>query len=223
MGTGFWQQIKQARGRIFTASQTAVIAEKQAQERARQRARRTPVYSFLGGAFGFALSFLLAVSSAAENLSLLLVLTLLRLIAGGLAGFFLVFFVDLAAADRGRKTWTAWLWGGLSGSGIFALLLYFDALLRVSAADTTLSLAIVAGALWGFPAGLGRVWMLKYGRSWWQSVPLIALACGLTLMLVSQIYPVLNNAPVITVFLSGAMVPFAIFSSAHLAEPREER
>lgn len=220
---GSGSKLSKLEAEYLTASQTAVIAEKQAQERARQHARRTPVFSFLGGAIGFALSFLLEASSAVENQNLLLTLMLLRLIAGGLAGFFLVFLVDLAAADRGRKMWAAWLWGSLAGSGIFGLLLYFDTLLRVSAADTTLPLAVLAGALWGFPAGLGRVWMLKRGRSWWQSVPLIALACGLTLMLISQIYPALEDAPAITVFLSGAIVPFSIFVAAHLAEPGEER
>jgi energy-coupling factor transporter ATP-binding protein EcfA2 len=202
--------------RFIKASQAAIIAEEQAQAEARRRARRTPVFSFFGGALGFALSFLLAASPEVENQSLLLVLTLLRLVAGGLAGFFLVFLVDLTTTSENR---IAWLWGGLAGSLVFALLLYFDSLLRATATNSGLLFAALAGMLWGFPAGLGRVWMRKGAQSWWQIVLVSAILCGLGLMLASQVYPVLADALALTVFLSGALVPLAIFVAAHLADP----
>ena len=209
---------------FLTASRAALIAEEQAQAQARRRARRTPVYSFLGGALGFALSFLLLASPTVENQVLLLALTVLRLVAGGLAGFFLVFLVDLAKASVGRREWMAWFGGGMAGGVVFALLLYFDALLRESAANIDLLyVAVAAGLAWGFPAGLGRVWMLKNGRSRWQIVPTIAILCGLVLMLANQVNPVLADAPAWIVFLSGAVMPLAIFVSAHLADPEGER
>jgi len=102
---------------------------------------------------------------------------------------------------------------------VFALLVYFDTLLRETAASTGLSYAALTGMVWGFPIGLGRVWMLKGSHSRWQIIPVIALLCGLVLMLVDQLNPVLADASTLTVFLPGTVVPFAILVAAHLADP----
>lgn len=216
-------RLSELENRFLAESRNAIKAEERARQKAHQRAQRIPAYSLLGGASAFALSFLLVGSPAVENQDLLLVLTLLRLTAGGLAGFFLVFLVDLAVTRIGWRDWTPWLLGGLSGSLVFALLLYFDTLLRVSSVDATLPYAAAAGALWGLPAGLGRVWMLHDNPSQWRIILFTAFLCGLVLMLIARASSVFGDITDMATFLTGAVVPFGILMAAHLADSGEGR
>jgi energy-coupling factor transporter ATP-binding protein EcfA2 len=217
-------QLSELEKSFLEESRAALLAEEEARRKERQRALRMPLFTLLGGAVGYSFSFLLASSPTVQNPSLLLVLTLLRLSVGGLSGFFLILLADMAAGETlAEKRRMSWLLGGLGGSGSFAFLLYFDALLGQSALGPGLLSAAAQGALWGFPAGLGRVWMLRSKRPWWQTVPSIAVICGIVLMLADQLGLASGGSPALIALLAGSIMPSAVLLAAHLADPDKVR
>jgi hypothetical protein len=149
--------------------------------------------------------------------------TLLWVLPGAVAGFLLVVLVDIGVSSyRGRYSWGQWLLGGVGGSVAFAFLLIYNTLLTTPGTDLAgrLLLAALQGSLWGFPSGLGRVWMLRTSKSAWQTLPQISLACGIALLIGRLFGQSFGEAPLWAVALSGALIPFVILGAANLSRIR---
>lgn len=211
---------------FLAASEEAILAEERAKVSDRQRTRRSGLFGMFGGAIGFSFSFLFMYSSQIENQSLLAVLTLFRGLLGALGGLLFILLVDMTmAAYQGQRNWIAWLCGGLGGGIAFASLLFLDSLLKTNGPDNLffIILVMIVGAVWGFSAGMGRVWLSKTERPLWQTLPIISLGTGLVLIIVDQLGNIYEDTSLISIVIVGALFPLSILVAAQIAENLPEK
>lgn len=216
-------QLDELETTFLIESRLALQAEERAREEERQQTRRAALFGLLGGGIVYPLVLRLAYSPQIQNQSLLNTFTLLWVLPGAVAGFLLVVLVDIGVSSyRGRYSWGQWLLGGVGGSVAFAFLLIYNTLLTTPGTDLAgrLLLAALQGSLWGFPSGLGRVWMLRTSKSAWQTLPQISLACGIALLIGQLFGQSFGEAPLWAVALSGALIPFVILGAANLSRIR---
>jgi hypothetical protein len=196
------------------------VREKARQETVRQlqSVRNSALRGLLGGALGFSLAFLLTYASQIFDRSLLPYLAALRAIPGGMAGLVFVLFVDLGLASyRGARRPGLWLTATLAGAGGFMLALLVNALLRSVQGIAALSLVALEGAAWGAAAGLGAAWAITSRRPAWQTLPGVAILCGLVLALLDPIGAAFGQPGAIwQVFLAGAVFPLFVVAAAWL-------
>ncbi len=206
---------------FIEASQAAVERQAREEEESRQRTRRSALLGLAGGAAGFSLAFLITYVSQVQNGLLLSFQLLLRALPGGVAGLLLILLVDMVrSAWAGNGRWARWLLAGLAGAASFAFLLLYHALLRVTLNSGlgVLLLALLQGGMWGFAAGLGRMWMLDGERPVWQTLPLIMVAGGLVLPLANLWGHAFEDASLFSVALAGMVMPLAVLGAAQLSK-----
>jgi hypothetical protein len=196
------------------------VREKARQETVRQlqSVRNSALRGLLGGALGFSLAFLLAYSTQVFNRSLLGYLAAQRAIPGGLAGLIFVLFVDLGLASyRGARRPGLWMTAALAGAGGFALALLVNSLARSLQDWSVLGLVAIEGALWGAAAGLGAAWAITSRRPAWQTLPGVAILCGLVLALADPLMHALGEPGAAwRVFAAGAVFPLCVVAAAWL-------
>jgi hypothetical protein len=194
------------------------VREKARQETVRQlqMVRNSALRGLLGGALGFSLVFLLTYSPQIFERDLLLYLSAIRLMPGGLAGLVFVLFIDLALASyRGARGAGLWITAGLSGAGAFGLALLINSLLRNVRSLTDLAMVFMEGAVWGGVAGLGTIWVMTSGRPAWQTLPVVACLCGLLLALVDPIFGAFGEPGAAwRVFAGGVILPLFLVGAA---------
>lgn len=130
----------------------------------------------IGGALGFGLAFWVAFYAQVQFQQFMLHRTLFRILPGAFAGLVVILAADVAVASyEGRRgRWLPWMWGGGGGAVGFALALTYHSLLDTAAdlTDRPLLLLLrqlpvaIEGAIWGFVAGLGVVWVMQGERDW---------------------------------------------------------
>jgi cytidylate kinase len=209
---------------FLNASREAGLAIERAKVADRQRIRKAGLFGMIGGAAGFSLSYLLIYSAQIEDQSLLAVLTLLRVLLGVVGGLLLISLVDMSVAwYQGRRDWVPWLLGGAGGAIAFAFLLFFDALLKESGPGSEIFVIVagIEGAIWGFAAGIGRVWLLETKRPFWQTLPAIGVSTGIVLLTVEQMGQTFGGASWISLAIVGAVVPLSILVAAQMARSRQ--
>jgi hypothetical protein len=209
---------------FLNASREADLASERAKVADWQRIRKAGLFGMIGGAAGFSLSYLLIYSAQIEDQSLLAVLTLLRVLLGVVGGLLLISLVDMSVAwYQGRRDWVPWLLGGSGGAIAFAILLFFDALLKESGpgSEFFVIVASIEGAIWGFAAGVGRVWLLETKRPFWQTLPAIGVSTGIVLLTVEQMGQAFRGASWISLAIVGAVVPLSILVAAQMARSRQ--
>jgi cytidylate kinase len=209
---------------FLNASREAGLAIERAKVADRQRIRKASLFGMIGGAAGFSLSYLLIYSAQIEDQSLLAVLTLLRVLLGAVGGLLLISLVDISVSwYQGRRDWVPWLLGGSGGAIAFAVLLFFDALLKESGpgSEIFVIVASIEGAIWGFVAGIGRVWLLETKRPFWQTLPAIGVSTGIVLLTVEQMGQTFGGASWISLAIVGALVPLSILVAAQMARSRQ--
>ncbi len=209
-------------------------AERAASELARtevarqlEHIRASALRGMFGGAVGFSLAFLYTFGPQTGDKSLLFYITAVRALPGAVAGFLLIFLVDVARASyQGPQRWIRWRVGGLAGAGAFASAVLFNILMRSVTDPLALLLAAVEGALWGLVAGLGTVWVMDAehppGRML-LDIMAVALADGLVLGLADAVIDVdaFGSPPsAALVGLAGAIMPLCILAAASLARGR---
>jgi hypothetical protein len=209
------------------ASLTAIAAEQRARLAARQRVRRGALFGLLAGALIFGAVFLLMALQQSALAYYAYLSSLLGLLTGALAGLLLVVGVDLLLAfTSGRSRWLRALAGGLAGAFAFLLPFFYQTLIVAAPGDLLVVLpgALVQGALLGLVAGLGRVWLRRERLPRWQSLPAIAAAGALALVLGEQVGGTFAGASLASIALAGAAIPLAILGAAELASAtREDR
>jgi hypothetical protein len=176
---------------IINPQRKWIVLSKEAKEFLRQ-SRRAVIYQralpwrdFLGGAIGFSLAYLLTYSCQWNNKSILLFSTFLRSFPAAIAGMALTLSIELASTSyHGKQRWRRWLIGALVGAIAFAVTLFVHKLLDVDITLLKLVQASLEGAIWGLVAGLGMVWVIASQRPTWQTLPIVVIACGFTLMIV---------------------------------------
>jgi len=125
--------------------------------------------------------------------------------------------------------------GGLSGSGAFALAVLLHTLPSslIREANHTdlltlilnLALATAEGTVWGLIVGVGTIWALSSQRPRWQTLSVVAVACGLVLALAESIghafrYPQpigFFDPPFWIMVVAGALTPLGVLAAALLA------
>lgn len=147
--------------------------------------RALPWRDFLGGAIGFSLAYLLTYTCQWNNKGLLLFSTFLRIFPAAISGLALTLSIDLTlTSDHGQRRWRPWLIGALIGAAAFAMTLFFHKLLDVDITLLNLTQASIEGALWGLATGLGMAWVITSQRPSWQSLPIVAIMCGVILLII---------------------------------------
>jgi hypothetical protein len=196
------------------------VREKARQETARQlqSVRNSALRGLLGGALGFSLAFLLTYYNQVFDLRLLGYLAAQRAIPGGLAGLVFVLFVDLGLASyRGARHLGLWMTAGLAGAGGFTLALLVNSLLRLVQGWTAFGLVALEGVVWGTAAGLGALWAITSPRPAWQTLPSVALLCGLVLALADPVGGAFGRPGALwQVFAAGAVFPLFVVAAAWL-------
>jgi energy-coupling factor transporter ATP-binding protein EcfA2 len=205
------QQLTKFEQSFLDISQQAALAERQRE--ATQRQFRATIFGLSAGGIGFALSFLLTYAAQTTIQSLLLYLTILRLLPGALAGStFATMYIPPTAGESRPFSRSPFLFNGLVGAVSLGLALLFHSLLRQQALTAGL-LAVVEGAVWGFGAGVGIYWIFSTRRPYWQTLPVVILACALLLSLAETVGNAFQAASPLTVFLAGAIVPLALLAA----------
>ena len=209
-----------------------------ARERAREEAREqlqsirnSALRGLLGGAVGFVVFDKIIFRAPIPDFSFLFFNILLDIAVGSLAGFMVVFAVDVSVASySGPRRWFTYLTGALGGALSFALAVMTYSNLNYLGEDVFLSViprALLEGGLWGAVAGMGIAWTLKAQRSLLITIPVSVIMSGLMLGLADLFFGVLRNAVPITkslilIGLAGAALPGFILAAA-LAGRRKNR
>ncbi len=217
------------------SNQRAVF--EQAQQEARKqlkRVRNSALRGLLGGALGFCLAYLVVFFNQMDKGSYLGLLTFYRSLPGAMAGFLLIFSMDMAqAVYHGSRRWMRWLTSGLVGAVAFMLALVLHTALNLAAVNLSSVIGFsVEGAMWGVVAGLGAQWVVSVKRPLWQILAVIAVAVFSALvLLIGESFShalqrpriqVVAGAPFAwQVLLAGALMPLFIIASALLG--RESR
>jgi hypothetical protein len=149
---------------------------------------------------------------------------------GAVAGLiFTMLFRPSLAAENQSFFRSRLLYHGGIGAAALALPVLFHALLsQVSQVDPlALLLAAAEGAVWGFFGGAGIFWIFSTHRPYWQTIPLFALVCALTLLVAETAAAVLaanafQEAGIMMVLTAGALMPLsllgAVWASHRLAK-----
>ena len=217
-------QLNELEREFLKESEEAVAME----ERAKQTARimRAVLLGMVSGAVGFSLVYLVTFASQINPFTLLLYLTAQRMLPGTLTGLLFVLFISLTlSTDPGLHHPRRWLTGGLIGAAVFTLSVLFHAYLRFRSPmdnPAILLLAAIEGASWGFATGLGAVWVISSKRPWWQASPIVAVGCGLVLLLTDVFFGhAFGDAPFWSLFVAGSVMSLFMLFAARLAGMRE--
>jgi hypothetical protein len=216
------------RARIRQWADQQAVLEQARVEAARQleRIRDSALRGLLGGAVGMALAYLLAYFSPlyaqilpglgkAKFVEFLILLAIFQALPGAIAGLCLTLLADIAQVSyRGPRRRLRWLVVGAGGAGSFSAALLIMALLNRPLEHLQVGPVIAEGALWGLAAGLGTEWALSASRPAWQTLPPVALACGLVLWLAEGFGHAFESPiPAWPVAIAGAVMPFLVVAS----------
>jgi hypothetical protein len=152
----------------------------------------------------------------------------LRALAGGIAGFTMTLAMDLILASfKGRRKGLRLPAGMLAGAASFAFALAFHVELRYLGDQSLLVMGIAAseGAIWGWVAGAGTVWILDSARHTWLKLIGASALCGLALTFSDLFLKGLDvSASPYSVFISGMVMPLFLIGSALLgrAQPQKD-
>lgn len=201
------------------------------------RLRSNALRGLLGGALGFTLVFWLTFApQAIQDLGrmptilvpIMITGTLNSAAAGMIAGLLLSQLSTLALAGPGnRQRWLPWVVSGLAGASQFSLALLALSYLTQGSSDSLLNvvrnilLVAVQGGLWGLVAGLGMVWVLHHPHRTWQTVPIVALACGVVLVMSEAAFgqAFKSVTSLWQIALAGMIMPLMIMASTVLGRP----
>ncbi len=206
----------------FLRQSELVARQQQAEQESRLRAAwRVPAAGALGGAAGYALAFWLMYRRLIDVQGLLVAFVVFQTVIGGAAGAGFVWRMeDDTVSLSGSSSQDAWR---RRGKGAAAGALVFGAFLLAHAVLTRNMLlpAVLEGALWGAVTGAGWVWLRQSQRPLWQTAPLLALACALTLLLADQLGRAFSwegqGATLATIFITGGLTPLAILLATYVA------
>jgi len=209
------------------AAERASLEQARAEVRRQvNRVRGSALRGLLGGALGFSLAFMVAYSPQVVNSTLLGYITVLRAPPGAIAGLLLTLFVDVTLASyHGPRRRLRWPVGGIAGAGAFAMAVAFHAFLRLPDLSEwpRLAPAAVEGALWGFVAGAGAVWVMMGRRPLWLTLPAVTVACGFALWLGEWVGDAFQNATPRGLIAAGAIMPLCVLAAALLGRaPQRE-
>ena len=184
----------------------------------------------LGGAAGFALAYLITNWNQTLNLTLLLGISLFRLVPGAIAGAGLMFGVAVAQTwEHELIRWKNFLVTGLAGAGAFVAALLLNALLNSIDDPLALVFIIIEGALWGFASGAGAAWVFSSGLPRLASLSVVAIGTGLVLLLGELIGNAFQrpNSTVgpeeWQVVLAGVVMTLCIIGAALIRPPRRRQ
>jgi hypothetical protein len=222
------QQLTKLEQSFLDTSQQAALAEIQREETRRQE--RGMLIGVFAGGLGFSLAYLLMYAAQTGNQALLPYLTLQRTMPGAVAGLiFTMLFRPSPTAKNQPLFRSRLLYHGGIGAAALALPVLFHALLsQVSQIEPlALLLAAAEGTVWGFFGGTGIFWIFSTRRPYWQTIPLFALVCALTLLVAETAAAALaanafQEASIMMVLTAGALMPLsllgAVWASHRLAK-----
>lgn len=197
------------------AEERAALEQAQAEARRQlDRVRDSALRGLFGVGAGFVLAFLLTNFSQTVDWLILPIVSLFDGLIGGVAGVFFIFALDIARASfHGRRRWVQVLWGGLAGAFLFAVAFLFHKLLLFPPI-AQMPLAALEGAAWGLVAGIGTSVVMLSTRPRWQTIPVFAVLCALTLWLGEKVGNVYHRPRIqvgassieIWVLLAGAVL-----------------
>lgn len=205
------------------AAQRAVLEQARREARRQmERIRNSALRGALGGALGFLLVYALTFNMRTATPGLFPYLAALRILPGAVAGLLLILSVDLALASyQGPRRSLRWLAGALAGAGAFALAMGYHGILSAIPGSGRLFLILMEGALWGAATGIGTFWAVDSHRPAWQTLPVVALAGAVALLLGESFGQAFSRGqpPVWLVALAGGVMPFCMVASALLGGP----
>lgn len=222
---------------LLDESREAILAAERAAEADRQRIRRAALIGSLSGAVIFPVMFYFYLIRFAEVRNLLDTFVLLSILPGAVAGLLLIVLVDMAlSATKDSPSWQRFLGVAVAGAISFGFLMSYLGILDSSSGEyAAIVLATMVGGIWGIGAGLGRAWVASQVRQHWQTIPVVAVACGLLFLvagLIASQMGIVQDSSILFlgfaadniysisgyVFLAGALIPAVILLGASLAD-----
>ncbi|HVN54449.1 MAG TPA: AAA family ATPase [Anaerolineaceae bacterium] len=202
--------------RKWSNARAVLVQARQEVGRQLKQIRDSSLRGLLGGALGFSLAYLVCFVNQVEETSFLGLLMMYRALPGAMAGFLLIFVVDMAQAIyHDRRRWLRWLTGCLAGAGAFMTAMIFHGTLNLAVVSPLALLGFsVEGAIWGAIAGIGTQWASTSSRPYWQTLGVVSVACALGLLIGENIGHAMQRPRIQVV--SGAPFPWQVLAAGAL-------
>ena len=217
---------------FFTVSQTAARVEEKTKQI--NKLRQSSLMGLLGGAIGFSFSALLLNFNIKEAIIEFWVFYFfIAMVPGGFVGFLFTVMFELFVEQRGNKeqrervSHKQWLIGGAIGIIVFAIaltLLAFPPAQYHNLDLSKLEKVVADGAIWGFVAGIGSIWVVRNTQKAWQTIPIVSVICGMTFWLISPTLDmtfVEEKVSVMRLIVAGIIFPLCMITAMVLSRTKE--